>query len=321
MSWCVEARSPTRLGEASGVARVKKLYDFLRKSRVSKSGMTNIFCIAFFLPSLCQAQIFDQLSNSKDETPIIINADESVVYDEKSHTCTATGAAQAQKGTFFLNGDILTVFFSDMEAREITAITAEGNVQMKTPTETAYGRHVHYDAVLDRILMTGGNLRIVTPKEILTARDSIEYWHTDNKGIARGQAKVRFPEKEQFIQADRITAYFKSASQKDGKETQIDRLEGEGHVLACGTDGTVTGDRGKYGGDSQVVEMFGDVAITQGDNIIQGGYGRANLKTNLAEIFTHPPHTKQKGPAKRVSGIIIPKSLKDREKRKPHRQR
>jgi lipopolysaccharide export system protein LptA len=278
-----------------------------------------LLCFLFLLvsPSLCTGQILDQLGNSKDESPVIIDAEKSVVCDETAHKCVATGLAKAQRGTSTVYGDVLTVYFTEGKDRSITAITAEGHVRMQTPTEQAFGEHAHYDVTLDRVLMTGGNLRIVTPKETLTARDSIEYWHTENKGIARGNAIAQFPEKEQLVQANTLVAYFKPTSEKEtakteeGKEKlEIDRIEAEGNVLASGPKGVVTGERGIYLGKSDIVEIFNNVKITQEGNVIEGGYARVNLKTNVAEMYTHSPHASPTGPHKRISGIIIPKDAK-----------
>lgn len=269
--------------------------------------------------SFCRAQILDQLSHSKDEAPIIIEADESVVCDEMANKCVATGNAKAQKTTNTVYGDVLTLYFTEGSEREITSMTADGHVRMETPTEQAFGDHAHYDVKLDRVLMTGGNLKIVTPKETITARDSIEYWHTENKGIARGNAVAVFPEKEELVQADTLVAYFKSSSEKtpkndenekDNEKLAIDRVEAEGNMLASGPKGIVTGDRGIYTAKSHIVEVFNNVKVTQGENVIEGGYARHNLNTNVAEMFTHPPHVSQDGPKKRISGIILPKDAK-----------
>ncbi len=276
--------------------------------------MCNKFFFFLFLlmsTSFSYAQILDRLGNSKDESPIIIEADGSVVCDEEAHKCVATGNAKAQKSTDTVYGDILTVYFS--EEQDVTSMTAYGHVLMETPTEKAYGEHAHYDVKLDRILMTGGNLKIITPTETLTARDSIEYWHSQNKGIARGKAVATFPAKEEVVQADTLIAYFKPSSEKteDGKgKTTIDRVEAEGNMLASSPKGIVTGDRGVYFAPAHMVEVFNNVKITQDGNVMEGGYARHNLKTNVAELYTHPPHVSQTGPLKRISGIIIPKDAK-----------
>lgn len=274
-----------------------------------------LFCFLSLLAtiSLCQAQILDQLGNSKDDSPIIIDAEKSVVCDETTQKCVATGDAKAQKGTNTVYGDVLTVYFTEGKGREITHMIADGHVRMTSPTETAYGEHAHYDVKLDRVLMTGGNLKIVTPKETLTARDSIEYWHTENKGIAHGNAIATFPEKKEVVQGDTLVAYFKSSSEKkeEGKEKlALDRVEAEGNVLASGPKGVVTGDRGVYFANTQMVEVFGNVKVTQEGNIITGEYGRHNLETDVAEIFPNAPGATPTGPSKRISGIIYPKDAK-----------
>jgi len=391
--------------------------------------LNKFFWVLFCFSNACYGQILDQLSTGKDDSPVIIDAEQSIVCDEPAHKCIATGLAKAQKGTSIVYGDVLTVYFTEGNEREITEITAEGNVRMETPKETAYGEHAHYDAALDRVIMTGGNLKIVTPKEIHTARDAIEYWHTKNQGIARGDAVAEFPEKNQRITADTLVADFKPSSEKekdqadvhpievegnnqditaitaDGhvvmetpketaygdhahydaaldrvlltggdlkvvtpKETltatdsleywrsqnkgiakgnavakftekkqlvrgdtltaylkptsektedgepkmEIDRIEAEGNVLASGPNGIATGDRGVYVGATEIVEMFDNVKITKGENLITGEYGRANLKTNFAEVFPGLPNSPHAGPPKRISGVIIPKDAKKR---------
>lgn len=280
---------------------------FLRTA--SLLAMTNFF----LAPSLCYGQFLDQMSGDKDDSPVIIEAEQSVVCDEAALKCVATGLASAKKGTSTVYGDVLTVYFTEGKKREITAMTADGHVRMKTPTETAYGEHAHYDVALDRVIMTGGNLKIETETDTLTARDSIEYYHKDNKGVARGHAIARSPKKEQLIQAETLVAYFKPSSEKTeaGKEKMmLDRVEAEGNMLASGPNGIITGDRGIYLEKTKIMEVFNNVKITQEENVIEGEYAKFNLETNVAEMYTQPPHTAKTKPTKRISGIIKPKKEK-----------
>ena len=277
--------------------------------------MRNKLFLLFFclIPSFCYGQILNQLNDNKDDSPVIIEAEESVVCDEAAHKCVATGLASAQKGTSTVYGDVLTVYFKEGEKREITEMTADGHVRMETPTEKAYGEHAHYDIALDRVILTGGNLKIETQKETLTARDSIEYDHAANKGTARGNAVARFPEKEQLVQADTLVAYFKPSSEEseegDKKQT-LERVEAEGNMLASGPNGVVTGDRGVYLEKTKIVEVFDNVKITQEQNVIEGQYATFDLDNDVAKVYTHSPHSPQTGPSKRIHGMIIPKSVK-----------
>ena len=277
---------------------------------------TRWVCLTFLFafPSFCYGQLLNQLSDNKDDSPIIIEADESVVCDETALKCVATGLASAQKGTSTVYGDVLTVHFTEGKNREITSMTADGHVRMETPTEKAYGEHAHYDVALDRVLMTGGNLKIITEKgETLTARDSIEYYHTENKGIARGHAIALFPEKEQLVQADTLVAYFKPSTEKSEKEEgklNLEKVEAEGNMLASGPKGIVTGDRGVYLEKTKMVEVFNNVKLAQDKNVIEGGYAKFSFDSNVGEVYPQPPHVAQTCPHKRIHGMIIPKSAK-----------
>lgn len=352
-----------------------------------------LFILIFpFVSSQCYGQIVDNLAKSEDESPIVIDAETSVICDETANKCTATGKAKAQSGTSIVYGDVLTVYFTEGKQRKITVMTANGNVRMETPTETAFGERAHYDAGLDRLILTGDNLKIVTPKETLTARDSIEYWHKENKGIARGNAVAQFHEKNSTAQGDLIVAYFEPSSEKkkDGKEKQkidrilmtggdlklvtpketltakdsieyygkenkgiargnaiakfkekdqlvrantliayfdkssektedgkdkmkIDKVEANGNMLASGPDGVVTGDRGVYFEKTNIVEVFDNVKVNQEGNVIEGGYAKTNLETNVTEMYKTLPSSPEACPIKRISGIIIPKDIKKRK--------
>lgn len=273
----------------------------------------NLLALLVFLSSssFCYAEILDQFKDRKDDSPLIIDAEESIVCDETVGKCVATKNATAQKGDKIVYGDVLTAYFTN--ERKITAVTADGNVRMKTPTDEATGEHAHYDLALDRVILTGGNLKVTTPNEILTANDSIEYWHKEDKGIARGNAIATFPAKGELIQAETLTAYFKKSPDEkaEGKEkNSIDRIEAVEHVLASGPKGVVTGDRGTYSSTKNLVEVFDNVKLTQDKNIIEGQYARYNMKTDLAEVFAQLPDQQTSKPKKRISGIIYSKDAK-----------
>ncbi len=272
------------------------------------------FFVFLFSSSYCHGMI-DEFKNRKDDSPIIIEAQEEIICDETIRKCTAKGNAMAQKGDKTVYGDILIAFFTD--DRKIASVTADGNVRMTTPTDEATGEHAHYDLALDRVIMTGNNLKVTTPKETLTATESIEFWHKENKGIARGNAIATFPTKGELIQAETLTAFFKKSSEgssdstsEDKEKQSIDRIEAEQNVLASGPKGVITGDRGKYSSRSNLVEIFDNVKLMQDKNIIEGDYARYNMKTDLAEIFSNKPNQKEQKVKKRISGLIYTKDAK-----------
>ncbi|MEB3702204.1 Putative LptA-related OstA-like protein [Candidatus Bealeia paramacronuclearis] len=266
------------------------------------------------------------LGQSGGSIPIVIDADESVVCDEATNSCVATGNARAQRGTFVVNGTKLTVYFKGSgHDREIKELMADGNVSLVNPTEAAYGDHAHYDVALDRVILTGGDLKLVTPDQLITARDSLEFWQIKHQGIARGDAVAHFPKKEQVVEADTLIAYFvpKEEREKNTKNKEdsakdkmsLKKIEAEGNVLVSTPKEIASGDRGVYNAAADMSELFGNVKITQGGNHIRGEYAIMNMKTNVAQLFAKNPNdpvSDQK--PKRIRGIIMPKDAKNMRK-------
>lgn len=96
-------------------------------------------------------------------------------------TPAGTPAATAVPGT---GGE------EDEGGNEIYRLEAEGNVHIFTPTERARCDRAVYDLDQAVLVMTGHDLRLVTPNEVLTARQDMEYWSAKHMAVARGDAVV-----------------------------------------------------------------------------------------------------------------------------------
>ena len=75
-------------------------------------------------------------------------------------------------------------------SNEIFRLEAIGNVHIFTATDQAWGDHAVYDIDQAVLVLTGRNLRLTTPTDILTARDSMEYWSQTRMSVGRGDAVV-----------------------------------------------------------------------------------------------------------------------------------
>ena len=63
-----------------------------------------------------------------------------------------------------------------------------GQCRIATETQTVYGDHAVYDVDRDLLVVTGKNLKLVTPRDTLTARDSLEWYDDKQLAVARGDA-------------------------------------------------------------------------------------------------------------------------------------
>jgi lipopolysaccharide export system protein LptA len=76
------------------------------------------------------------------------------------------------------------------EGNEVYRMRAEGNVHIYTQTDQGWGDQATYDLDQAVLVMTGNALKLTTPNDTLTARDTVEYWSQKHMAVARGDAVV-----------------------------------------------------------------------------------------------------------------------------------
>ena len=91
---------------------------------------------------------------------------------------------------------------------EIWRLEAEGNVRISTATDTARGDRAVYDIDQAVLVLTGRALSLSSAQQVITARDSLEYWSARRMAVARGDALVVDRQEDRRIRADTLVAYF-----------------------------------------------------------------------------------------------------------------
>ncbi|MBO7072332.1 MAG: hypothetical protein J6V89_02270, partial [Acetobacter sp.] len=190
-------------------------------------------------------------------------------------------------------------------AHEIYRLEADGHVHIFTTTDQAWGDKAVYDIQHAVLVLTGDHLRLTTPQDVLTARDSLEYYTQKHIAIGRGNATITTINHRQ-IRADVFVSYgslnnnntpntSKSSKNQNKTPNKLDKVTAFGHIWLRTPTEIVTGDRGIYIPDTSQVRVVGNVHITRGPNQIEGGSALVNLKTGTATIT-----------GKRVSGLVVP---------------
>ena len=163
--------------------------------------------------------------------------------------------------------------------------------------------------------MTGRNLKLTTPNQVLTARDTLEYWSQKRMAVARGNAVVLTNDARRLA-ADTIVAYTKDTALKDGATKEgapgakpaggdprahsgtLEKVEAFGNVSVRTQTDIVTGDRGVYVPESGIARLGGSVRITRGQNQLNGMEAEVNMKTGVSKLLA--------GSAGRVQGLVVP---------------
>jgi lipopolysaccharide export system protein LptA len=210
---------------------------------------------------------------------------------------------------------------------EIYLLEALGNVHIFTPTDQAWGDHGAYDMDQGVLVLTGHDLKLVTPRYVVTSRDSLEYWTNQHMAVARGNA-VLVTDTGRRIAADVLVAYTDAgkpapagqagiktevalkpapgsagASGADDASGKLKRVDAIGHVVIMTATEIVQGDRAVYDPGLGIARIAGGVRITRGQNVLVGDEALVNMKTGIARLLS-------KGDAQ-VKGLIIPNQAND----------
>ena len=255
-----------------------------------------------------------------DSGPLDITADHDLEWLQQDKAYVARGNAVAKRGTVTLTGDILTAFYRpkvapdagappppaaqaadkkpgqegfDTDNTDIWRVVAQGDVHISSQGKDAWGDHMDYDKDKDVVVLTGGALKGKTETETVTARDSLEYWQTQNMGVARGDAVVT-KANGQSLAADLIGAHFEKDSTGHSSMKTIQAI---GHVVITTASDIVHGDEGTYDLQSRRTVVFGNVRVTRGESVLEGESADVNMDTGISQVFP--------GKGKRVKGLFV----------------
>jgi lipopolysaccharide export system protein LptA len=277
--------------------------------------------------------------------PINITASRGIEWLQAQQEVIATGNAKAVRGAVTVTADQLIAHYrkkpappgqktavaapasaapapaNDPEAAldnggtEIYQLDAAGHVHIYTATDNAYGDHAVYSMDNAVLILTGIHLKLTTPTDIITARDSIEYYSVKRMAVARGNALI-VANDGRSIAADTLIGYLAPAAptanspvppanaanppdmlEQGGKLQKVDAI---GHVIIRTPSETATGNRGVYLPEQGLARLGGNVHIIRGPNQLNGADALFNTKTGVATLLA--------GPGGQVSGIVVPNS-------------
>jgi lipopolysaccharide export system protein LptA len=238
------------------------------------------------------------LISPNDRRALDVEADGGIEWRQDQNVYIARSNARATRGGATLYGDTLTAHYrasaSDRNktadsaslggATEIYRIEAAGNVRLQSETQTVYGDRGDYEMDSATAVFTGEHLRLVTPRDTVTARDSLEWYDNKLIGIARGKA-VSVRDAKQ-VAADILIAH---VVKPGDAPSRIDRIEAQDHVVVTTPIDIARGASGIYNVDTGIVTLVHDVTIMRGGNALKGQYGIVDLNTNISRLLSAPP--------------------------------
>jgi lipopolysaccharide export system protein LptA len=257
--------------------------------------------------------------------PVEVYADKGLELSQDAKTVIARGNARAVRGRVTVTADTLIAHYRERKTTgkpaadagkaapvavkpgdetaqgnsEVWRLEADGHVHIFTASQQAFADHADYNIDDAVAVLTGKNLRLVTAKETVTARDSLEYWENRQQAVARGKAVAIQGDKR--IQGDVLVADY---GQDQQKHTVLRHASGFGNVIMSTPNEIVKGDRADYDPQAGLVTITGAVKLTRGENQLDGGYAVVNLNTGISRLYPTAPG--QTGGDARVKGLLSP---------------
>lgn len=254
-----------------------------------------------------------QQQPSNNSQPIEITATKTVEWLRNDKQYVARENVIVTQGAMTLKGDLLTADYRESAASsmEIWQLTAEGNVSISDEGNTAYGDKAVYDVTGGVATLTGGDLKLVSPDQTVTAQEKMEYHANERKALAIGKAKV--VRAKDTLSADTLVAYFKDSGAQPaaaatpsesvpGVGSGLDRLEALGNVVIKTPTETLYGHKGTYRASTNTAELAGKVRIERGPNVLEGDRAEVDLNTNISKLFGNSEN------GGRVRGVFFPGS-------------
>lgn len=231
-----------------------------------------------------------------DDMPIDISANDSLEWHRDTGTYYARGAARVVYKGLTIDADELTAHQRPSEnssktdknktpsaqGGSIDQMTAEGHVVIKDEKQQAFGDRAVYDVDAHTFRLTGSNLKYVTEKNTVTAKDSFVFYENENKAVATGRALA--VNDGNRIEADTLTAFF---TRDNAGQMQMQNMKGQGRVVVLTRDGAIArGDRADYDAQRDVATLYDNVRITRDQTHLAGGMAEVDFKSGESRLLS-----------------------------------
>jgi lipopolysaccharide export system protein LptA len=232
--------------------------------------------------------------------PIEVTADQTLEWYQDKNIYVARGNAKAVRGDMTVTSDLLTAHEREKpktipgqkapkdlsnkkgeDAGDIDKMTADGNVVILKPNTRVTGDHAVDDVDNHVMVVTGNNLRYETDKQVVTARDSLEYWDAIKMAVARGNAVAI--KGDRHVEGDVLTAEFRA--QPNGID-QLYKMTALGNVKVITKNDVTHGDRAVYDAGRDIAIITGNVRITKADGTqLTGDVAESDFASNQSRLM------------------------------------
>jgi lipopolysaccharide export system protein LptA len=249
-----------------------------------------------------------QLGANDNATPINIQADNGIEWQQNQQLYIARGNAVATRGPASIKADTLIAHYRKASGPATTAantegnseiyrIEADGNVVIIRDGRTVVGDHADYDMDQGIGIVTGKALKMTTATDVVTAKDSFEWYDQKQISVARGNA-VAVRQGGRTIKGDVLTAYMvktppqQQAAAAPGQPAKPATPPAKPAAPSAKTVAATPAPNGAQpaastGDESKInrIDAQGHVVVVNGPDIGRGDYGVYNAVTDICTLL------------------------------------
>jgi len=225
-----------------------------------------------------------------------VEASESLEWLQDEQLYVARGDAVLIQGEDRVEADVITARYEETADgdQRIIRVTMDGNVRITSGENEVVGGRGVYNLDAGTFVLTGGDLRLSTPTQTVTAQESLEYFEADQLAVARGAARV--VSGTDRVDADVIAARFAETA---AGQTEVSRVTATGNVVLVTETDTVLGDEATYDTVAQSAVVRGNVRIGQGDSVLNGDVSEIDWASGVSRLRS------EGGGGGRVRALIV----------------
>ena len=212
---------------------------------------------------------------------MIVNADNSLEWNQKEAFYHASGNAEALQGNQEIKADSLKAFYDPKtDARTITRIIANGDVSFQDEAHNGRGQLLDYDVASLTYLLEGPDAAISGPDGVGSAGQKILFKRADQIVELVKDAEIKLKD-GRYLSGQTIIIYLDDTD-------NIDRITAAGQVTIIQANGsTATSNEADYDRAGNKAILTGNVVVKDGDTVLAGDRAKVDFTSGISKMLSN----------------------------------
>ena len=220
------------------------------------------------------------LSANAHAGDMVVNAENSLEWNQKEAFYHAIGNAAAVQGKQEIKAESLTAYYNPQTVeRTITRIIADGNASFADGSHNGSGQKLDYDAASATYLLNGPGAVISGPDGSGAAEKTIIFKHASQMVELLKDAEIKLKD-GRYLSGQEIIIYLDEAD-------NILRISAAGNITIIQANGSAaTANKADYNRAADSALLIGNVVIKDGKTELAGDRAEVDFATGISKMLS-----------------------------------